>query len=112
MPNATAETLSTIWKLKNLVLLRLGLPKGISDGSIARTLEGIASLQKLQELSLSGKLTDDGLNSLRGIKGLRSLDITGCHGFSDRSLAALVNALPTLKEIKWSLGGPGSPKDQ
>jgi len=98
----TAE-LGSMWKLTGLEVLRLGLPTNAPDAAVEEGCAGIASLSKLQELSLRGKVTDATLKHLAVLKKLRRLDLTGSTGYTDEGLTALVNALPELMEVKWSI---------
>ena len=62
-------------------------------------LGALGELGKLQQLVLATALTDTQLMRLVGLKELQILDLSGSHGYTDAALAALVKALPALREI-------------
>jgi Leucine-rich repeat (LRR) protein len=102
LPDITAAGLAPIWKMSGLEVLSLWLPGATPDGSVEKALAGISALTSLQELTLQGKVTDKTLSNLAQLKKLRRLDLSGCQGYTDEGLAALVKSLPELKEVRWS----------
>ena len=108
-PQVTVAWLDGLWKLKGLDSLHLEMPSEIPDRRAEEALAGIATLSGLLELSIKGKVTDALLTSFVSLKKLRRLDLSGSQGFTDEGFAALVKALPELKEIKWSYA-PAAPK--
>jgi len=97
----TSEGLACLGKLERLRSLTLGLVEGRPPGgAIGRIAAHVAGLKQLEELSIHGTaVTDDALQQLADLKALRRLDLTGCHGFTDEGLAALMEALPNLEEV-------------
>jgi len=81
-----------------------------SANSSDPALSCMASLDKLETLALHfNTLSDAQLLKLASLKNLRSLDITGCSGYTDQGLAALMQKLPQLNSVKITLAPQSSP---
>jgi len=65
-----------------------------------RVLADVGKLVDLEELAISGDVSDDGLRSLVGLMRLRQLNLIGAAGYTDDALASLMRALPQLRVVK------------
>ena len=84
----TDEVLKRIAELEFVTSLNLGGPRELSDDGLLE----LARMPQLEHLFLSdpkGKLTDRGLEVLRHLPNLRSIDIGWQTGISDRGIANL-----------------------
>lgn len=90
--------LEPILKLKNLRSIHFRLSDEIGADPI-RVIQKLADLENLEELSLLGNLTDEGLMHLLALKKLRRLDLQRSTGFSDAGLARLMTEMPSLQEV-------------
>ena len=95
----TAEMLDGIWRLKRLRVLALPACDVEAD-CLDRALPHIGARVDLEELSLTGPLSDAALCSLESLKKLRVLDLRLCSGYTDEGLARLVRSLPNLRVLK------------
>jgi hypothetical protein len=90
-------------KLRQLRELDLELSgQGVAKFSDS-ILEVIATLDGLEELGIHCVISDAGLHALKALKKLKSLDLTKCSGYTDRGLATLVESLPGLQIIRFSM---------
>ena len=87
------ERLAAIGELKGLRSLTL------EYDDLDAKLPYLENLGELEELILRGKVTDEGLKHLTGLKKLRRLDLA-CDSFSDDALISLMRALPKLRVVK------------
>jgi Leucine-rich repeat (LRR) protein len=94
--------LASIGELEDLRVLHVGLPDESRQGPVADVVARIASLKELEELWLGGNLSDESLGHLASLKKLRSLDLTGCEGFTDEALASLMDELPRLTTLTYT----------
>lgn len=101
-PHVTAAGLLSIRDIKGLRVLDVSLaPEDPKDG-LDGALDHVKCLANLEELTLGGVLTDEGLKKLVGLKKLRILDLSACQGFTDAGLAFLMKALPVIQEVRLS----------
>ena len=82
-PRLTTHGLEGVWLLKGLRSLKLDLSGEFLEDSADRVLTHIKSLTKLEELSLQGRVTDEGLRSLANVRSLRRIDLGSCNGYTD-----------------------------
>jgi len=57
-------------------------------------------MKKLDHLTLTGDITDEGLRHLEGLKELRYLNITSESAFSNEALDRLRNSLPNVQVFR------------
>ena len=98
---ATRPGIAKLWALSGLEKLTLRLSEALG-GAEYDPLLGIGALSELKEMKLIGTVTDAELKNLAGLKKLKQLDLSRCHGFSDVGLAELVKSLPELKTVVWA----------
>jgi Leucine-rich repeat (LRR) protein len=98
MSNVTAEGLVHIWKMKQLRALRLDLSPELQR-SIDDVFVDAAALAELEELSISGSVSNKGLTQLAALTNLRVLDLSRNDGYTDSGLGALMSALPNLQVV-------------
>jgi hypothetical protein len=103
MNKVTDEGFACLRDLKRLRALSLDLSLRSQPRNFDGMLSHVQALGELEELSIQGAaLTDEGLKKLADLKKLRRLDLTGCDGYTDNGLRALMQALPNLQEVKRS----------
>jgi hypothetical protein len=70
------------------------------------------AMPQLESLTLRGTVSDAALKQLAVLKRLRCLDLRYADGYTDRGLTFLLDSLPNLETIKFSIrhepsGGQG-----
>jgi hypothetical protein len=97
-----------VWPLRlaGLRALRLRLSDDAADLPAKEILPKIARLSDLEELEFGGAVDDSALGQLAAAEKLRRLDVSAAHGFSDAGLAALMEAMPNLHEVKLTIVSP------
>lgn len=100
IPEVTDKGLENIWNMNKLHTLDLDLKGEILDVSIDNSIKGIKLLDQLEELTMHGIITDEGLKYLESLKKLRVLDLSQCRGYTDAGLASLMNSMPNLQVLK------------
>ena len=69
---------------------------GVTDAGLGY----LTSMRKLEVLTISGDITDQGLHHLEGLKGLQFVNITSEGALSDASVEALRKNLPNLVRLR------------
>jgi hypothetical protein len=106
---ATPAMLAGLWRLGKLQTLGVTLPENTKRDDM----QGIGNLHRLHELRLYGIVSDEILAEIKQLKGLQKLYL-GCEGYSDAGLARLVDELPELRMLQWSVfsDAPRATKDR
>ena len=115
-PRLTAGGLEGVWRLTELRSLKLDLSGEPLEDSADQVLTHIKSLSKLEELSLEGRVTDEGLKNLVNLRNLRRLDLGSVDGYTNAGLKLLMEAIPDLEELTFKIeakpkqkaGGPAT----
>jgi hypothetical protein len=102
--------LENIWKLNGLRALDIDFSDSTIDASAGIILEHIGTMTELEELTLHGPVTDEGLKNLSNLKKLRRLVLMGSEGYTNEGLASLMRALPNLQEIKLAFNPLPAPR--
>ena len=103
LPGMSRERLNGVWKTARLKSLRLNLSNHINEKPLDELLMRIKGLPELEHLSLRGTVSDAGLKNLAALGKLQSLDLRQVQGFSDGGLASLMESLPNLRQVKFSI---------
>ena len=90
--------LEPILKLKKLRSIHLRLSGQLRD-DLSDVFKKLANLENLEEISIPGRVTDEGLKHLTSLPKLRRLDLSGNTGYTDAGLARLMTEMPSLQEV-------------
>lgn len=90
--------LENILTLKRLRSIHLWLPPELRD-DLDGMFKKLAALENLEEISIPGRVTDEGLKNLHSLKKLRRLDLSRNSGYTDVGLANLMSTMPSLQEV-------------
>jgi Leucine-rich repeat (LRR) protein len=107
LPGMSEKRLDAVLVMKDLRSLKLNLTSRPKMDSLLAKMD---ALTKLEELSVGGTVSDDGLASLASLKSLRVLDLTRAEGYSTKSLASLMSSLPGLHEVRFAVSAKKLPK--
>jgi hypothetical protein len=90
-------------RLGRLRALTLDAMPGADGDPATSVLAAVSGLAELQELDISGTVSDKELTMLSRARALRELDLTRCDGFTDAGLASLMRASSTLKALNYTV---------
>ena len=96
----TPKGLGGIGELNQLRVLKLDLS---TEPSMDEVLARFPLLANLEDLTISGSVTDQRLRMLEGLKKLRRLDLSGSTGYTDDGLRVLLAAVPSLLDVEFEL---------